>query len=364
MKWAVAIACAALILAQAASGTIIRVPEDYSTIQAGINAASFGDTVLVGPGLYEETITLAYGVYVTSEYGPAYTEITAHGHIITGADSSVFEGFRVTNDGLGTSWGYGWSESTTIIRRNVFIGHYVGLHCGQTGSAETIVNNVITDNAHSGITFGWDAAPIIENNIVYDNNAGLHHYGTGYAPTIDYNDVWNNVTNYSNVTPGPNDISADPNFLNTAKRDWRLLWPSPCIDAGNPATHYNDPDGTRNDIGAYYFHQGGPAAIYLTPDTTTVARGGSLGVTYTAINPSPTQPLSFYAKTEATLPNGNPFPVFLKQAGLGPGETKQVYITHTVPMAAPLGLYLYTTYIGVPPNTLWDTDVFPFSVEP
>lgn len=364
MKWLAILAGVTVLFAQVACGTVIRVPEDYATIQGGINAASYGDTVLVNFGVYAESIILAPGVYLTSVHGPAYTEITSNGHMITGADDSTIEGFRITNDGYGNSWGYGWSESSTTIRRNVFVGHYVGIHCGQTGSAETIVNNVITDNAHSGITFGWDAAPVIKNNIIYDNNAGIHYYGTGYAPTIDYNDVWSNVTNYSSVTPGPNDISADPNFLDPSKRDWRLLWPSPCIDAGDPYPGFNDPDGTRNDIGAYYFHQQGPAAIYLTPDTTIVARGGTLGVTYTAINPSPTAPLSFWAKSFATLPNGNDFPILLVPAGLGPGETKQVHLTHNVPPVAPLGDYLYTTLIGVPPSTLWDKDLFPFTVEP
>lgn len=37
---------------------IIQVPRDYSTIQAAINAAAAGDTILVGPGTYVETLTI------------------------------------------------------------------------------------------------------------------------------------------------------------------------------------------------------------------------------------------------------------------------------------------------------------------
>ena len=36
---------------------------------------------------------------------------------------------------------------------------------------------------------------------------------------------------------------------------------SPCIDTGDPDPQYNDPDGTRNDMGAYFYDQRTPAGI-------------------------------------------------------------------------------------------------------
>jgi len=39
-----------------ALSAIIEVPKDYTTIQAAINAAMKGDTVLVAPGIYKENI--------------------------------------------------------------------------------------------------------------------------------------------------------------------------------------------------------------------------------------------------------------------------------------------------------------------
>src|ERR1700690_642577 len=64
-----------------APGNTILVPADQPTIQAGINAASNGDTVLVSPGTYNENIDfMGKQITVTSSSGPAVTIIDGGGY--------------------------------------------------------------------------------------------------------------------------------------------------------------------------------------------------------------------------------------------------------------------------------------------
>ena len=80
------------------------VPDDFSTIQAGIDGSSNGDTVIVRDGTYVENINFnGMAITLKSENGPATTIIDGNqaGIVVTfygsvGSDS-VFEGFTVTN---------------------------------------------------------------------------------------------------------------------------------------------------------------------------------------------------------------------------------------------------------------------------
>src|SRR5260370_7806093 len=70
----------------AAAQNIINVPATQPTIQAAINAASNGDTVLVAPGTYTENINFGgKAITGTSSGGPSVTIIDggAHGSVVT-----------------------------------------------------------------------------------------------------------------------------------------------------------------------------------------------------------------------------------------------------------------------------------------
>ena len=63
------------VLATNAGGAELRVPSDYSTIQAAADAASSGDTIRVAPGIYEEQVV----INVLLEEDSGDTPITTEG---------------------------------------------------------------------------------------------------------------------------------------------------------------------------------------------------------------------------------------------------------------------------------------------
>ncbi|MFT5679435.1 MAG: hypothetical protein ACI8RZ_000339 [Myxococcota bacterium] len=107
-------------------------------------------------------------------------------------------------------------------------------------------------------------------------NAIIAEAGTGEGVLIggsasfsgSYNDVYGNVGgNYSGITDptgSGGNISSDPLFTawsddgNSANDDLSLTGSSPAVDAGDPASAYDDDDGTVNDMGAW----GGPGSAW------------------------------------------------------------------------------------------------------
>jgi hypothetical protein len=78
--------------------------------------------------------------------------------------------------------------------------------------------------------------------------------------TVDYNIV-DGEQIHEIAFYGDHCILDYPDFVDTSNLDLHLNENSPAIDAGYPDTQYNDPDGTRNDIGAHYFDQSESAIL-------------------------------------------------------------------------------------------------------
>lgn len=123
------------------------------------------------------------------------------------------------------------------------------------GSEPQILNNTITGNSRNGVWVSLWAGkhPKISNNIITSNGQyGFYMYTPTTNLNHSYNDVWNNAL--GNYFGGERDkigeIHLDP-LLDTS---YHINAGSPAIDSGDPTK--KDPDGTRSDMGAYYY-QGG-----------------------------------------------------------------------------------------------------------
>src|SRR5450755_1964808 len=161
-----------LVLSSNAIATTIRVPVDQPTIQAAINMAVNGDTVLVSPGTYNENIDfIGKAVIVESSNGPEVTIIDGGGigSVVTFSSqeqlSSVLNGFTITN---GSATVTGNTEGGGITIKN---------------ASPTITDNIVEHNfaEFAGGGIGVDSgSPLIQGNIIrFNHQARGFDFGVG-----------------------------------------------------------------------------------------------------------------------------------------------------------------------------------------
>jgi len=325
-------------LSPAIAGKTLKVPEGYRTIQSAIDTATTGDIIQVSAGTYRENIRLKEGIILRGA-GADTTTIDGggKGNVVEGAKGAVIEGFTITNSGkkgkTGDVMDVGISTKhapMTIANCRV-VGNNAGIRT--YFSPSNIVNNIVADNKVYGIYLLYSDSSV-KNNIVYNsgsygiynsysnpevinntvfknfdgvysevsrvvvrNNIVVNNNGAGIRwaespeaqkgvgsvvsvePILFYNLVWGNKRDYVNVSPGKGDVSKDPLLVDMARGDARLKTGSPAINAGNRDEGDNDPDGTRNDIGAY----GGPLALEKIPSPTSKVSFASLKINLEAL---------------------------------------------------------------------------------
>ena len=291
-------------LATNSQANVIHVPGDQQTIQAGLDAASSGDTVLVAAGTYYEnilwpelngirlfgagmnaciidgsnqgsvmrfdsidiidTLTAVRGFTLTNGNAlPPWPESQGGGVYIFAANP-ILEELNITGNTADDFGGgiYIWGGAAPIIRYCLVTDNTAasngGLHCL---GAEPILDHVtFSGNNPGGLYFDTRGYPLIENSIVAFNfDYGVRLQGTSFGTTtigIAYSDTRDAVQEigYSNVDWLGVNIDADPLFVDRDTGDFHLMSDSPCIDAGDPEYEY-DPDGTITDMGPFYFEQ-------------------------------------------------------------------------------------------------------------
>jgi parallel beta-helix repeat protein len=159
-----------LSLGAIAHAATISVPATQPTIQAGINAAKNGDTVLVSPGTYFENINFLGKAITVKSSGGAKVTIIDGGHLDpvvvfnTGESSgSVLHGFTIQNGSAGSS---SFSDGGGISINSA----------SPTVTANIITNNTAADGG-GGILLRSSSALVQGNTI--SNNSRDYRRGLG-----------------------------------------------------------------------------------------------------------------------------------------------------------------------------------------
>ena len=265
------------------SAAIIRIPGNQPTIQAGIDAAASGDTVIIGPGIYMENLVVedkqvclrGSGADATiirpaqasdptlliNGEGAGDTEV--HRLAFTGATDDetirVRQCFVLISDCefydnqrralLGDNQGY-FRIQRCLFYSNGHAGALPAIHCHRPFD----VVNCTLDSNFAGIYATWVYGARFHNVVISRSDSiGVH---SGYPTDIRHCNLYGNNPNYSGeASPGPGCISVDPLYTDPVANDYSLLEGSQCIDAGLDELTGLDPDGTAPEIGAFVFCQ-------------------------------------------------------------------------------------------------------------
>jgi len=290
-----------LLTLHVSEAQIIHVPADQPTIQAGINAASAGDTVLVADGSYSENINFN---------GKA---IMVASHFIMDGDTNhinntVIDGSQPANPDYGSTVSFVTNEDTTSVICGFTITGGTGmvdpvfgakmgggLVCYYAGAK--IIHNKITGNIVASTTDAWgggvgcfmetgDFWVILKNNTIYGNQCMA---GSGAAEGggmlissnawVENNNISNNLCSstaggadgggiYHMSITDAKELHLMNNLIsnnvlssgNLTRGGGAIIWSSNCVVVGNTIS-MNMMSGSMTNGGGLFIRESNSATI-------------------------------------------------------------------------------------------------------
>ncbi len=287
----------------APSATIINIPDDYPTIQQGIDASTDGDTVLVHPGTYVENINFnGHNIVLGSLF-------------LTTGDTAYIEQTIIDGDLAGSVVTFANGEDNTTIIQGFTIQRGLALNGGgisSTNSSPIISNNMIRNNASyytiMGTGQGGGVYCLDYSGVIFENsiNNNVSEWGGGIYCANSQCSIFGNIV-HDNIASGHDE-------WDSAGGGGLLLWECNALVVGNSFFHnaayaglepayggaaaffYSTTTTVNNtvfqntDFDYYYdapeeiFLQGGDMTMTNTiiwhPDSTISVRGGNFIIEY------------------------------------------------------------------------------------
>ena len=154
----------------------LMVPQDYATVQSGINAAGTGDTVLVAPGFYDETIDFnGKAILVASYYlitddsliiEATILDAEENGSVVTfdsgETNESILQGFTLKN---------GTGNEEDPDNNGTYYTYGGGIYCEESDPVikDCIIKNNVGDEGGGGGVFCYNASPKFYNCVFAEN---------------------------------------------------------------------------------------------------------------------------------------------------------------------------------------------------
>ena len=297
------------------SSGIIKVPQNFGTIQDAIDHALDGATIILADGTYtgdgnKDIQFSGKEITVTSTDGPEHTiidcENDGRGFHFTDneTNSSILEGLSIFNGYVNANYGGGilCRDSSPVILNCIISQNKIdgGIYCAYSepiiseciiygnsnkvrgGGLEIFASHLMIDNCiiyentateDGGGIYATSSTVLMENNTLFGNSAehGCGIYSRFSVFIITNNIIWGNVStliipscsdfyvSFSDIEggwEGHGNLDLDPMFLNPDIGDFSLLHSSPCIDAGDPSFTNIPWGGARRDMGACEYDKG------------------------------------------------------------------------------------------------------------
>ncbi|MEW5804063.1 MAG: right-handed parallel beta-helix repeat-containing protein [bacterium] len=231
----------------------------------GILCDSYSSPTIINSSIRDNKAQFGGGIYCAPSSSPSILQNTISDNQATVLGGGIFSFHaspkimknRIIRNTAHFGAGLFCNADKALIQNN-FIVENKALHsgggCSCIDSSATLVNNTLARNHASfgGGIFGSAGEFQVLNTILWGNQDDLCLIDFKMLSRPRFSDIQD--ADYLGIN---GNISQDPLFIDPNQGDYRLSPESVCHHAGDSQKMYNNPDSSRNTIGA----QGGPEAF-------------------------------------------------------------------------------------------------------